>query len=133
MNEEDAQTAALQEYFDSNTPAGYGASFRAGWEAGRLYGATHAPGWTTLIDQRDRLERLLDRAYPLLHNPYTQQSDPLLATTYNQIIREVERAIAHLFKDEDDPERVELPCASCDGDGCPNCAIDAILRAEAER
>jgi hypothetical protein len=33
--EEDAQTAALQEYFDSNTPAGYGASFRAGWEAGR--------------------------------------------------------------------------------------------------
>ena len=74
------------------------------------------------------LERLLDRAYPLLHNPYTQQADPLLATTYDTIIREVEIAIQHL-KEEDDPERVALPCASCDGDGCPNCAIDAILRA----
>jgi hypothetical protein len=29
MNEEDAQTAALQEYFDSDKPAGYGAAFRA--------------------------------------------------------------------------------------------------------
>lgn len=37
MTEEDAQTAALQEYFDSSTPAGYGASFRAGWNAGRVY------------------------------------------------------------------------------------------------
>lgn len=35
--EEDAQTAALQEYFDGNKPAGYGASFRAGWDAGRDY------------------------------------------------------------------------------------------------
>jgi hypothetical protein len=67
------------------------------------------------------LERLLDRAYPLLHNPYTQQSDPLLATTYDTIIREVEHAIQHL-NDEDEPERAQLPCASCDGDGCPNCA-----------
>jgi hypothetical protein len=47
MNEDDAQTAALQEYFDSNTPAGYGASFRAGWQAGRIYEVgvcTHALG-----------------------------------------------------------------------------------------
>jgi hypothetical protein len=37
MNEEDAQTAALQEYFEDNRPAGYGAAFRAGWDAGRRY------------------------------------------------------------------------------------------------
>lgn len=66
------------------------------------------------------LERLLDRAYPLLHNPYTQQTDPLAATTYDTIIREVEIVIQHL-KEEDDPERANLPCASCDGKGCPNC------------
>jgi hypothetical protein len=35
-DDEDAQTAALQEYFDSNKPAGYGASFRAGWNAARV-------------------------------------------------------------------------------------------------
>ena len=35
--EEDAQTAALQEYFDSHQPAGYGASFRAGWDAGKRW------------------------------------------------------------------------------------------------
>ena len=74
------------------------------------------------------LERLFDRAYPLLHNPYTQQTDPLAATTYDTIIGEVEIVIQHL-QEEDDPERANLPCASCDGDGCPNCAIDAILRA----
>lgn len=44
MNEEDAQTAALQEYFDSDTPAGYGASFRAGWAAGRTWAS-----WATRI------------------------------------------------------------------------------------
>jgi hypothetical protein len=60
MNEEDAQTAALQEYFDGNTPAGYGAAFRAGWDAGKRWGATEVPGWTTLIDERDRLNRLVD-------------------------------------------------------------------------
>jgi DNA-directed RNA polymerase subunit RPC12/RpoP len=42
--EEDAQTAALQEYFDSDTPAGYGASFRAGWAAGRAWAS-----WATRI------------------------------------------------------------------------------------
>lgn len=42
--EEDAQTAALQEYFDSDTPAGYGASFRAGWAAGRTWAS-----WATRI------------------------------------------------------------------------------------
>ena len=35
MNEEDVQTTALQEYFDSNAPAGYGAAFRAGWAAAK--------------------------------------------------------------------------------------------------
>ncbi len=33
MNEEDAQTAALQEYFDNYAPASSEASFRAGWQA----------------------------------------------------------------------------------------------------
>jgi DNA-directed RNA polymerase subunit RPC12/RpoP len=42
--EEDAQKAALQEYFDSDTPAGYGASFRAGWAAGRTWAS-----WATRI------------------------------------------------------------------------------------
>lgn len=75
------------------------------------------------------LERLLDRAYPLLHNPYGPKSDARLAVIYRDVIREVEVAIQHLTE-EDDPERVELPCGSCDGDGCPNCAMDAILRAD---
>jgi hypothetical protein len=73
-----------------------------------------------LAERVDYLERLLDRAYPLLHNPYTQQTDPLLATTYARIIEEVETVIAPL-KEEGDPERAELPCGSCDGAGCPNC------------
>ena len=79
--------------------------------------------WTARIIY---LERLLDRAYPLLRNPYTQQIDPLLATTYDTIIREVETVIQHL-KEEDDPERVKLGCASCDGDGCPNCEAPMVL------
>jgi hypothetical protein len=76
-------------------------------------------------DRIKELERLLGRAYPLLHNPYTQQHDPLLATTYDQIIRDVELAIQPL-KDEPDPERVTLPCASCDGVGCENCAPASV-------
>lgn len=74
------------------------------------------------------LERLLDRAYPLLHNPSTQQTDPRLAITYDTIIREVEIAMQHR-KEEDDPERVNLPSASCDGVGgifehAPSCWSD---------
>lgn len=74
-----------------------------------------------LAERIDYLERLLDRAYPLLHNPYTQQTDPLLATTYDRVIDEVQTVIQHL-REEPDPERVTLPCASCDGTGCQNCA-----------
>jgi glutamyl-tRNA reductase len=53
------------------------------------------------------LERLLDRAYPLLHNPYRESADAFNWALYDSIIHEVEQAIQHL-KEEDDPERVNL-------------------------
>jgi len=39
MNEDDAVRAALSQYYDSSRPAGYAASFRAGWDAGRIHEA----------------------------------------------------------------------------------------------
>lgn len=64
-DEEDAQTAALQEYYDSNRPAGYGASFRAGWDAGRDWLSKQAQPATdddvraAATRLRDALERIL--------------------------------------------------------------------------
>jgi hypothetical protein len=43
MNEDDAVRAALQEYYEDNRPAGYGAAFRAGWEAHKQWAATPIP------------------------------------------------------------------------------------------
>jgi hypothetical protein len=77
-------------------------------------------------DRIKTLERLLDRAYPWLHCPYTPQGSVELWAQFQALMREIEHAIAHLKEEEDPP--VALPCASCDGDGCPNCAMTAILR-----
>ena len=63
MNEEDAQTAALQEYFDSNAPAGYGASFRAGWSAGRIYEVgVYTHGCEAMADQEITVWRDIAKA-----------------------------------------------------------------------
>lgn len=91
---------------------------------------THADRVIALAERIDYLERLLSRAYPLMSNPYTQQTDPYLATLYDSIISDVEHAIQHV-PDEDDPP-VTLPCGSCDGTGrigekiCPNCTPISI-------
>lgn len=84
----------------------------------------------SLVAEVRRLQRLLDRAYPWLHNPYVGTSDVANAAEGDAVIREVEHAIAHL-KEQPDP-LLALPCASCDGTGkidlgvtgprpCPNC------------
>jgi hypothetical protein len=72
------------------------------------------------------LERLLDRAYIWLHNPYSPQQSAEECARFSTLVNEVQLVIQYL-KDEDDPP-VALPCASCDGDGCPNCAMAAIER-----
>jgi hypothetical protein len=92
----------------------------------------------SIIEQRDRniadLKRLLDRAYPWLHNPYTPSQDALLCAQFDAIKREIQVVIAHLPEKDEPP--VTLPCGSCDGTGqisivfedrteisiCPNCA-----------
>ena len=77
----------------------------------------------TMLDQRIArvvyLERLLDRAYIWLHNPYTPSQDALLCAQFDAIKREIQVVIAHLPEKDEPP--VALPCASCDGVGCPNC------------
>ena len=82
-------------------------------------------------DRITYLEQLLSRAYPMMSNPYPPQLDPHLSEVYAKILREVETVVARVpdagVDDEDKP--VELPCGSCDGDGCPNCAMAAIVRA----
>ena len=55
--EEDAQTAALQEYFEDNTPAGYGAAFRAGWKAGRVYEVGICPNCPPIFERRQQPAR----------------------------------------------------------------------------
>lgn len=79
----------------------------------------------TGADRITYLERLLDRAYPWLHCPYTPKDNLEEWAQFDKLIREVQVVIAHL-KDEPDPP-VSLPCASCDGDGCPNCEAPMIL------
>lgn len=73
----------------------------------------------SLVSEVRKLQRLLDRAYPWVHNPYRGTSDVINAAEGDAIILEVETVIQHL-KEEPDP-LLNLPCASCDGDGCPNC------------
>jgi hypothetical protein len=91
------------------------------------YAALHnQPPVETAVEQRiSGLLRLLDRAYPWLHNPYRGTTDIANRAEGDAVIREVEQAIAHL-KDEPDP-LLSLPCASCDGDGCPNCEPPMVL------
>lgn len=89
------------------------------------WGYVHDERMDALSAENERLRRLLYRAYPWLHCPYTPQGSTDEWTQFQALIREIEHVIAHL-KDEDDPP-VALPCASCDGDGCPNC-----LRAKQE-
>lgn len=79
----------------------------------------------TGADRITYLERLLDRSYPWLHCPYTPQDNLEEWAQFDKLIREVQVVIAHL-KDEPDPP-VPLPCASCDGDGCPNCEAPMVL------
>jgi hypothetical protein len=73
----------------------------------------------TIIEQRDKkiaeLKRLLDRAYPWLHNPYTPSQDALLCAQFDAIRREIQVVIAHLPEQDEPP--VTLPCGSCDGVG----------------
>ncbi len=57
--EEDAQTAALQTYFEDNTPAGYGASFRAGWREGRIYEAGSCTHGGDYIELRGALTQIV--------------------------------------------------------------------------
>jgi hypothetical protein len=76
MDEEDAQTAALQVYFEDNRPAGYGASFRAGWDAGRDYAARErALREGALRDALVVVELLLQAHYCVVrHDPPLEQS-----------------------------------------------------------
>jgi hypothetical protein len=80
-------------------------------------------------DRISYLEQLLSRAYPMMSNPYPPQADAHLSAVYAKILREVETVVARVpdagVDDEDKP--VELPCASCDGDGCPNCEAPMML------
>ena len=90
----------------------------------------------SLVAEVRRLQRLLDRAYPWLHNPYTPRQDARLCAQFDTMKREIEVVISHLAEIDEDSERVTSPCASCDGTGkietvvdgeaeqviCPNCA-----------
>ena len=85
----------------------------------------------TGADRIKELERLLSRAYPWLHNPYHGTTDYANEAEGDAVIKAVEFAIRHV-PDEPDP-LLALPCASCDGDGCPNCAMAAILKEDERR
>lgn len=99
-------------------------------EVAAEHGCASAVDVESLVAEVRRLKRLLDRAYPWLHNPYTPRLDARLCAQFGEMKREIEVVISHLPEVDEDNERVALPCGSCDGDGCPNCAIDAILRAD---
>jgi hypothetical protein len=81
------------------------------------------------VDRIAYLEQLLSRAYPMMANPYPPQAEPRLSVVYSNILREVETVVVRApdagADDEDKP--VTLPCASCDGDGCPNCEAPMVL------
>lgn len=88
----------------------------------------------SLASEVRRLQRLLDRAYPWLHNPYHGTGDIANAAEGDAVIEAVQTVIQHLTE-EPDP-LLKLPCGSCDGTGkigrfldgneeevmCPNCA-----------
>jgi hypothetical protein len=76
-------------------------------------------------DRIKELERLLSRAYPWLHNPYHGTNDIANEAEGDAVIEAVQFAIQHV-PDEPDP-LLALPCASCDGDGCPNCEAPIVL------
>ena len=93
--------------------------------------------WQTLkVQDFDRLEAriiylesLLARAYPMLRNPYTPKDDLHMWNVHDTLIREVEVVIATVPDPGPDAEEAvgPLPCASCDGDGCPNCEAPMVL------
>lgn len=103
-------------------------------EVAAEHGCASAVDVESLVGEVRRLQRLLDRAYPWLHNPYHGTSDIANAAEGDAVIEAVQTVIQHL-KEEPDP-LLKLPCASCDGTGkigqfldgeneeviCPNCA-----------
>ena len=80
MNDEDAQTAALQEYFDSNKPAGYGASFRAGWNAARASDRDYLSS----VDQADAFQQ-----------QYAEERERRIAL--ENAMKEIRACIEHLY------------------------------------
>jgi hypothetical protein len=81
---------------------------------------THADRVIALAERIGYLERLLYRAYPWLHNPYHGTTDYANAAEGDAVIEAVQTVIQHVPY-EPDP-LLNLPCGSCDGAGCENCA-----------
>jgi hypothetical protein len=102
-------------------------AFKAGYQQGEALVASLSADWHRVVKEHQRLLRLLDRAYPWLHNPYRWTSDFANDAEAQDVIRSVEQAIAHL-KEEPDP-LLSLPCGSCDGTG----KIETVIEGNAEQ
>lgn len=120
MNEEDAQTAALQEYFDSNTPAGYGASFRAGWTAGRIYevgSCDHGLSWQARAESAEARLKIATEALRDIGSQDYVNGGSGLAWRALEAIEATDDEIGEVLERQRQPEN--QPCgAADDGQSC---------------